>query len=76
MKELPCEADILKYKILSDLEYVSHLKPVPLQFLQTWTLHSDEDRYYKSQVLVTLRNMHTFIKNLKPEVTHNSYLYP
>ena len=29
-KELPCEADILKYKILSDLEYVKHLKPVPL----------------------------------------------
>jgi hypothetical protein len=49
---------------------------VPLEYLDAWLALDAEDAAFKKLVVSTLRNLHTYIKNLKPEVTHNTHLYP
>jgi hypothetical protein len=63
-------------KPLRDMEFARHLQKVPLEYIGQWIANPLEDESYKEKVIATLRSMHTFIKSLKPDATHNTYLYP
>lgn len=58
------------------MDYARHLEKVPLEYLGRWIANPAEDASYKEQVIATLMSMHTYIKSLKPDATHNTYLYP
>lgn len=45
-----------------------------MQYIQNWINLKDEQQYV-SLVVVTVRNMYTFIKNLVPSVTQNTVLF-
>lgn len=62
------EAEILKYKKLSELKITSHLNPQALNYLQNWTLLKD-DNHYVSIVIVVLRSIYTFLKNMQPKIS-------
>jgi hypothetical protein len=62
------EAEILKFKKLSELKIVTHLNPQAINYLENWTFLKD-DNYYVSMVIVVLRNLYTFLKNLQPKVS-------
>jgi hypothetical protein len=78
MKKQPAsDAQILKYKKFSQLEFTLNLTHLALEYLQSWTLLGD-DPYYMSVVIQTLRSLYTYIKNLAPRDTkhHELFLWP
>jgi hypothetical protein len=72
--DAPSEADILKYKRFSELDYSGYLQPLVVQYVQNWTKLGDDTKYV-CLVLVAVRNMYTFIKSLNPRDTTHHYLY-
>lgn len=75
--DAPCDADILKYRRFGELEYTGYLQPLMVQYIQNWT-RLEDDSMYKSLVLVTVRNMYTYIKGLIPSDTmhHKLFFWP
>jgi hypothetical protein len=76
-KDMPCEADILKYKRFSELDYIGYLHPLILQYFTTWS-RSGEDPKYLCLVIVAVREMYTYIKSLIPNDTmqHQLFFWP
>ena len=68
------ETEILKYKKLSELPMSSILNAIALSYLEQWSELKDDD-YYVSLVMTCLRNIYTFLKNLKPKVSRNTEAY-
>lgn len=62
------DAEILKYKRLSNLKITAFLNPQALNYIENWTLLRD-DLFYVTLVVNVLRNMYTFLKNLKPTIS-------
>ena len=63
------ECDILKYKKFSELPIAAVLNPMTTSYIENWTL-LDEDAKYLNLCLHTIRSIYTYLKNLKPKITH------
>jgi hypothetical protein len=62
------DAEILKHKRFGELKLASHLNPQAKSYIENWILLK-EDEYYVGLVVAVVRNLFTFLKNLKPKVS-------
>jgi hypothetical protein len=62
------DAEILKFKKLSELPLATYLNQKAISYIEDWILLKDDD-FYASLVIFTLRNIYTYLKSIKPKIT-------
>ena len=62
------EAEILKYKKFSELKMTAYLNATAMSYLSNWIALKDDD-FFVNLVISVVRNIYTYLRNLKPKVS-------
>ncbi len=62
------ECEILVHKEFKDLKIAKILNSTALSYLNNWTKLKDDD-HYVNLMMIAMRSIYTFIKNLAPKIS-------
>ena len=65
------EAELLKYRKLSQLKTALPLNNVAMAYLDSWVALKEDDTYI-NMLLFTLRQLYTYLKGLQPSTSRNT----